>query len=457
MRLLLFSASLTYWKDITTMRIHFIAIGGSAMHNLALALHDIGHEITGSDDEIYEPSKSRLAQAGLLPDQYGWHSEKITPNLDAIILGMHATKDNPELLRAQALNIPVYSYPEFVANHAKNKLRVVVAGSHGKTTTTSMIMHVLSKQGMDYDYLVGAQLKGFDRMVKLSDAPVIILEGDEYLSSPIDRRPKMLHYQPQVAVITGVSWDHINVFPTEEDYVDQFRLFVKGLDHDAVVYYFTQDSHLTNIANEVNGVDMRPYSSVAHDKGEVVVDGRRYPLSVIGRHNMQNIEAARLVCQELGVEGHDFFRAIGDFEGAHKRLQPLRPASSTSGPVYLDFAHAPSKVMATTSAVKEWYDDRELVAVLELHTYSSLNKDFLPQYKSALDFADRAYVYYSAHAMKIKNMPPLDPSQVAAAFDHDHLEVISDKSEMHQLISSLLEGNQTTLLMSSGTFDGYDF
>jgi len=440
------------------MRIHFIAIGGSAMHNLALALHDAGHIVTGSDDEIYEPSRSRLEEVGLLPAQYGWYTDKIAPNIDAVILGMHARANNPELIAAQKLGLRIYSYPEFVASQSTDKTRIVVAGSHGKTTTTSIIMHALSASGIDYDYLVGAQLEGFDRMVKLSDASIIILEGDEYLSSPIDRIPKMMHYRPDVAIITGIAWDHINVFPTFENYVDQFRNFVQDMNRESLLYYYKHDASMQKILSEGNvecqaiGYDQIELS----EDGFIKIDTDKFNINLIGNHNLQNIKAAELVCGKLGLSQKDFYRSIDSFTGAHKRLELLREGHDQKGYIYLDFAHAPSKVKATVQAVKDWYGDTSLVAVFELHTYSSLNRDFIPQYRHALNAADEAVVYFSEHALEMKKMPALDLDFIQASFAHPNLKVISDAKELYLLIKSYLSPDHNLLLMTSGTFGNMD-
>ena len=435
--------------------IHFIAIGGSAMHNLALALHDMGYNITGSDDEIYEPSRSRLSKAGILPSSMGWNEGNIHKRLDAVILGMHAKSDNPELAAAKKLGVPIYSYPEYVALAAKDQKRIVVAGSHGKTTTTAIIMHVLGKLGMEYDYLVGAQLEGFDRMVKLTNAPLIILEGDEYLSSPIDRRPKMMHYHPDIAVITGVAWDHINVFSTFEIYEDQFRQFINNMGKDTTLIYFKKDKSLQKvIAEETYKGNSIPYTNINNDQANVTVANKTYELNIIGSHNMQNIEAARNVCAQLGISDDAFFTNIQDFKGAAKRLQYR--GSRGKYRVYQDFAHAPSKVKATCSAVKDWFGEEKLYAFFELHTFSSLNKDFLPLYKGALDKADKAYVVYDEHTLKMKNMPPLDPTFVKEQFLHHDIEVITDNKLVKRHVNQLSkDGN--LLMMSSGTFGGLDW
>ncbi len=440
------------------MRIHFIAIGGSAMHNLALALHDYGHTVTGSDDEIYEPSRSRLADSGLLPSDYGWYTDKIEPNIDAVILGMHARIDNPELLRAQELGLKIYSYPEFVAAQSDGKTRVVIAGSHGKTTTTSIILHALSSQDIDYDYLVGAQLEGFDRMVKLSDAGIIILEGDEYLSSPIDRRPKMMHYNPNISVITGVAWDHINVFPTLDNYIDQFRIFINKMTADDKLFFYENDEHLNTILSENNHLcNAESYNQIKlTDENQYQVGSKSYNIQLIGNHNMQNILAAEKVCSELGIEKDAFYESLQTFTGANKRLEILKKGNKQSGNVYLDFAHAPSKVKATTDAVKDWYKHAPLIAVFELHTFSSLNADFLPQYKGTLQSADVAVVLYCEHALKMKKMPALEKTFVEECFEHHKIKICTSSEELKEELNRHDINESNLLLMSSGKFDGME-
>lgn len=440
------------------MRIHFIAIGGSAMHNLALALHDYGHTVTGSDDEIYEPSRTRLSDSGLLPPEYGWYTEKIEPNIDAVILGMHARIDNPELIKAQKLGLKIYSYPEFVAAQSMDKTRVVIAGSHGKTTTTSIILHALSAKDISYDYLVGAQLEGFDRMVKLSDAGIIILEGDEYLSSPIDRRPKMMHYKPNIAVITGVAWDHINVFPTLDNYVDQFRKFILDMTESDELLVYGKDEHLKSIISEGNHkCNVESYDQIVlSEENKYAVGENYYDIKLIGNHNMQNILAAEKVCLQLGLTQDEFYDALQTFTGANKRLQVLRKGNKRGGNVYLDFAHAPSKVQATTDAVKDWYQDASLIAVFELHTFSSLNAEFLPQYKGALDAADVAFVLFSEHALKMKKMPPLEKNFVEECFGHSNIKVFTNSKDLYSELKEHDLNTSNLLLMSSGTFDGME-
>ncbi len=440
------------------MRIHFIAIGGSAMHNLALALHDYGHTVTGSDDEIYEPSRSRLSDSGLLPSEYGWYTDKIETNIDAVILGMHARIDNPELLKAQELGLKIYSYPEFVAAQSMGKTRVVIAGSHGKTTTTSIILHALSSKKIEYDYLVGAQLEGFDRMVKLSDAGIIILEGDEYLSSPIDRRPKMMHYKPNIAVITGVAWDHINVFPTLDNYVDQFRLFINDMKNEDLLYIYENDNHLKTIITEgKHSCNIENYDQIyLTEENQYAVGSNKYDVKLIGNHNMQNILAAEKVCLRLGLTKDEFYDSLQTFTGANRRLQILKKGNDQGGNIYLDFAHAPSKVKATTDAVKDWYKDAPLIAVFELHTFSSLNAAFLPQYKGALDSADVAFVLFSEHALKMKKMPALEKAFVEECFAHSNIKVCVNGEDLKTELINYDVEKSNLLLMSSGTFDGME-
>jgi UDP-N-acetylmuramate: L-alanyl-gamma-D-glutamyl-meso-diaminopimelate ligase len=388
------------------MNVHFIAIGGAAMHNLALALHHKGMQVTGSDDTIFEPSKSRLNAAGLLPTSFGWFSEKITKNLDAVVLGMHAKRDNPELLKAQELGLKIYSYPEFLYEQSKHKTRVVIGGSHGKTTITAMILHVLNYHDIEVDYMVGAQLEGFDVMVKLTDdADFMVLEGDEYLSSPIDRRPKFHLYQPNIALLSGIAWDHINVFPTFENYLDQFKIFVDSITVGGSISYNTEDPHVKSIVEDSeNQIRKFPYQTPEHtiEEGVTYLDTEEgpLPLEVFGAHNLNNLAGSKWICQQMGVDQNDFYEAISSFSGASKRLEKV--AENTSCVVYKDFAHSPSKVKATTEAVKSQYPNRPLVACLELHTYSSLNTTFLEQYKGTLDAADTAVVFYSPQAVEIK-------------------------------------------------------
>lgn len=438
-----------------TLRIHLIAIGGAAMHNIALELKARGHNVSGSDDEIYEPSLSRLKAAGILPESFGWHPPLITSDIDFIILGMHARIDNPELAKAKELGIPVYSYPEFIFNHSKDKTRVVIAGSHGKTTTTAMILHVLKKKEMDFDYLVGAQLEGFERMVKLSDAPIMVIEGDEYLSSPIDRVPKIHHYKPHIAVITGIAWDHMNVFPTFDNYKEQFFIFIQTIVNGGHLIYYKPDEVLGEIVAKSDFPKPIPYDSLIVDEDKrVLIDGDAYAISTIGNHNLRNMNAAMLVCASLGIDHHEFMKAIEDFTGASKRLQQL--SATDKRVIFLDFAHAPSKVKATTDAFKDWYGSKKLLAVVELHTFSSLNKSFIPQYKDTLNLADKAIVFFNEHTLKMKKMPPLEISFLMHSFGHADMEVFTNETRLRDRILDDEFADYNILLMTSGNFNKMD-
>lgn len=445
--------------EIKPRHIHLIAVGGAAMHNVAIALQQNGFKVTGSDDEIYNPSRQRLENAGLLPDQMGWNADRITTELEAVIVGMHARPDNPELLRAQELGVKVYSYPEFVYEQSVNKKRVVVGGSHGKTSTTAMILHVLRRLNWDVDYLVGAQLEGFHAMVQLSDAPIIIIEGDEYLSSPIVREPKFHFYRPHLAILTGIAWDHINVFPTFEHYVDQFKIFVDKMMDGGYLAYYQNDRELIRIAKTAKrSLRLQPYEAMPYrvENGKTIVqhEGKDIELQIFGDHNMQNLQAAKLVCLELGVEARDFYRVIQTFKGAAKRLELL--LATDSAVAYKDFAHAPSKVAATINALKAQYPNRQLVACFELHTFSSLNKHFLKEYHQTMNAADVALVYFSEHTLKMKRLPAFSTSDVLAAFQHPNMQVFTDASEMLTTLAAISFKNTNLLMMSSGTFDKTD-
>lgn len=437
------------------------------MHNLAIALHLKGYHVTGSDDEIFDPAKSRLQRYGLLPDSYGWHPERITPDLDAIVLGMHARKDNPELLRAQELGIKIYSYPEYLYEQSKEKTRVVIGGSHGKTTTTAMILHVLQHCGVEADYMVGAQLEGFEVMVRLSEtAKVMVLEGDEYLTSPIDLRPKFHLYRPHIAIITGIEWDHINVFPTFEIYKDQFAQFINLIEPSGRLIYCNDDPEVRDVAlkNQREDITKQPYDVPDHKVENGVTcllpeSSVPVPLKIFGRHNLLNLTAARYACNALGISDEQFNEAIQTFGGASKRLELVKKTDESA--VYKDFAHAPSKLRATISAMREQYPDRQLVACMELHTFSSLTAEFLKQYAGTMDNADVPFVYYSQHALQLKKLPNLDPEQVKASFANDKVRVFTDSKQMVDAVIQTFKqsGNQAMnlLMMSSGNFDGIDF
>ncbi|GGB71350.1 peptidoglycan synthetase [Flavobacterium suaedae] len=445
------------------MHIHFIAIGGAAMHNLALALHEKGYKVTGSDDAIFEPSKSRLDKKGLLPNEMGWFPEKITTDIDAVILGMHAKPDNAELLKAQELGLKIYSYPEFLYEQSKGKTRVVIGGSHGKTTITSMILHVMHYHNIEVDYMVGAQLEGFDTMVHLTEEnDFIVLEGDEYLSSPIDRRPKFHLYQPNIALLSGIAWDHINVFPTYENYVEQFEIFIQQITNGGILVYNEDDAEVKRVVEaSTNPIRKIPYNTPEY----TVEDGTTYletpdgamPIEIFGEHNLNNLAGAKWICQNMGVDEADFYEAIATFKGASKRLEKI--AESDKNVIYKDFAHSPSKVAATTKAVKDQYPDKTLIACLELHTYSSLNAEFLKQYEGALDSADVAIVFYSPDAVKIKQLDQVTQEQIANAFKRDDLIIYTNPAAFKEYLFHLKYDTKGTalLLMSSGNYGGLNF
>ena len=443
------------------MRIHFIAIGGSAMHNLAIALHNKGEHVTGSDDEIFDPSRSRLAAKGLLPEHYGWFEDKISSDIDAVILGMHAKLDNIELLRAKELGLTIYSYPEFLYEQSKNKTRVVIGGSHGKTTITSMILHVMHYHDKEVDYMVGAQLEGFDTMVHLTkENDFIVLEGDEYLSSAIDRRPKFHLYKPNIALLSGIAWDHINVFPTFDNYVEQFRIFLSQITHGGAIVYNQEDIEVKQVVEAtLNQIKKYPYQTPKYsvENGDTLLDTQDgpMPIEVFGKHNLNNLEGARWICQLMGVQQEDFYQAIATFKGASKRLEKI--AQGPTSIAYKDFAHSPSKVMATTQALKNQYPERSLLACLELHTYSSLNPEFLSEYKGALDGADKAVVFYSPKAVKIKKLDAVSSAQILKAFQRKDLLVFTDPAAFQDYLFAQDFNNTSLLLMSSGNYGGLDF
>jgi len=474
-------------RNMKVSKVHFIAIGGSAMHNLAIALCQKGITVTGSDDEIFDPARGRLEKYGLLPAEEGWHPERITKDLDAVVLGMHARVDNPELLRAQELGLKIYSYPEYLYEQSKDKLRIVIGGSHGKTTTTAMILHVLAHCGIEADYMVGAQLKGFDVMVRLSHtAKVMVIEGDEYLTSPIDRRPKFHLYHPNVGIITGIEWDHINVFPTFDIYREQFAKFIDLIEPNGALIYCDEDAEVHRVAVENQRTDIQklPYVCPEHKVVDGVTEIGRTKLRIFGHHNLLNLTAARLACRQVGVTDEQFDEAIATFEGASKRLELVKKNDTCA--VYKDFAHAPSKLRATIHAMREQYPDRQLVACMELHTFSSLTQEFLQQYAHSMDEADVRYVYFSQHALQLKKLPPLDPDEVKAAFEGTMdnvgkmpalhpVEVFTDSKKLVECVIALMRkcvnadapstdaltqshNNAINLLMmSSGNFDGIDF
>lgn len=440
-------------------RVHFIAIGGAAMHNLAIALsRKNGYTVTGSDDVLFEPSLSRLKEHGLLPEKLGWYPEKITSNLTAVILGMHAKDDNPELLRAKELKLKIYSFPEYLYLQTRTKTRIVIGGSHGKTSTTAMILYVFKKLNINADYMVGAQIEGFDNMVKLShDARIAVFEGDEYLTSPLDLRPKFHLYQPNIAVLTGIAWDHINVFPTYENYVEQFYKFAELIELEGRFIYYDGDPELRKIAETVRrDVVALPYGTPNHE----ITNGVTYlqtpkgniPLKIFGKHNLQNLHAARLVCKQIGIPEDQFNEAISDFPGASNRMQKI--VDTGNSVAFKDFAHSPSKLKATVEAIKEQYTDKQVIACMELHTYSSLTDSFLPEYKNCMEKADIAFVYYNPEVIKHKGLEDIEEAKVANAFGGDNLMVFTDNQALQEKLRSLNYENSVLIFMTSGNFSG---
>jgi UDP-N-acetylmuramate: L-alanyl-gamma-D-glutamyl-meso-diaminopimelate ligase len=429
------------------------------MHQLAIALKNKGYQVSGSDDEIFEPALSNLKKEGLLPSKMGWYPENIDNQIDAVILGMHAREDNPELVKARQLGLPIYSFPEYIFQESKNKKRIVVGGSHGKTTTTAMIMHVLQETNLQFDWLVGAKLEGFSQSVQITDAPIIVCEGDEYPASAIEKRPKFHFLFPDIAIITGIAWDHINVFTTFEMYLEQFRIFISKIEPGGLLIYNQSDLVLNKLVTDLApGLRCLPYAIPAHrienGKTYVKIGGREGALSVFGDHNLLNLQAAWLVCSELGIEAEQFLQSMESFKGASKRLELLAKNERTN--IYRDFAHAPSKVKATMRAVKEQFPSRKLIAVLELHTYSSLNQAFLKEYKGSMKDADQAMVYFSKHALELKKLPPLSPETIAREFDNTEMIVLNEKADLEKWLRKQSYENANLLLMSSGNYDGVD-
>jgi UDP-N-acetylmuramate: L-alanyl-gamma-D-glutamyl-meso-diaminopimelate ligase len=442
-------------------KIHFIAIGGSAMHNMAIAMKLKGNDVTGSDDEILEPSKSRLAKHNLLPSEMGWRANVITKEIDEVILGMHARADNPELVRAQELGLKIFSYPEYLYEQSKNKTRVVIGGSHGKTSITAMVLHVLKFCNIETDYMVGAQLEGFETMVKItSEAKFIVLEGDEYLASPVDRRPKFHLYHPHIALLSGIAWDHINVFPTFENYVEQFRIFVNLIEKNGTLVYCEADSIVKKVCEESRkDITLKPYSVPEHEiidgTSFLLHGGKRIPLLIFGDHNLMNIEGARRVCAGMAVKDEQFDEAIQSFKGAARRLESVRKEKNFS--CFKDFAHSPSKLKATTAAVKKQFPKRKIVACMELHTFSSLTSDFLKEYAGSMNAADEAFVYFNPHTIAHKKLEPISEAQVKDAFARKDLVVSTDSKKLVEELKSRKWDNAVLLLMTSGNFDGVDF
>lgn len=439
-------------------KVHFIAIGGSAMHNLAIALHRKGYEVTGSDDEIFEPSRTRLYNEGILPDQIGWHPEKLDASYESVILGMHARIDNPELIRAQELGLKVYSYPEYLYEQSKDKTRIVIGGSHGKTTITSMILHVMKQAGIETDFMVGAQLEGFDVMVRLSEtAKYMVIEGDEYLTSPIDRVPKFHKYHPHIAVISGIGWDHVNVFPTFDSYTEQFKIFVDTIENGGCLIFDNNDVEARKIAGgsrvAAYGYDIHQY--VTEGEGTYLIfNDKKIKVSVFGEHNMKNINAAYNVCKQLGISDDVFYNAISSFKGASRRLELLLENKEKNNLIFRDFAHAPSKVVATVKALREQYKERFLIVVFELHTYSSLSEVFIDHYKHCLDNCDKAVVFYDPHAVAIKKLESMSDERIVAGFAREDIKVVHSKAELLDILKDVQKENVVAGFMSSGDFNG---
>ena len=442
------------------MKIHFIAIGGSVMHSLAIALKQKSYEISGSDDAIFEPSKSRLKDHNIYPSQIGWSEDHITADLDAVILGMHAKDNNPELIKARKLGLKIYSYPEFLYEQSKNKTRVVIGGSHGKTSITSMILHVMNYHDKEIDYMVGAALEGLENPVHLTkENDFIVIEGDEYLSSALDRRPKFHLYQPNIALLSGIAWDHINVFPTYENYVEQFRIFIDSIVNGGILVYNEEDPEVNRLADETeNPIRKHPYQTPEYhtEANHTILDvpEGELPLEIFGKHNLNNLAGAKWICQHMGVDEDDFYEAIATFKGASKRLEKV--AESQSSLIFKDFAHSPSKVSATTAAVKEQFSDKKLIACLELHTYSSLNGEFLKEYKNSLAEADEALVFYSPDAVAIKKLEAVSEEQIRQAFQKEGLKVFTTSEDFKQELKNTNLNNSVLLMMSSGNYGGLD-
>lgn len=440
-------------------KVHFIAIGGSAMHNLAIALHRKGYDVTGSDDEIFEPSRTRLEREGILPEELGWHPEKLNDSYDAVILGMHARIDNPELIRAQEIGLKIYSYPEYLYEQSKDKIRIVIGGSHGKTTITSMVLHVMKDAGIDTDFMVGAQLEGFDVMVRLSDtAKYMVIEGDEYLTSPIDRIPKFHKYHPHIAVISGIGWDHVNVFPTFDSYLEQFRIFINTIENNGCLIFDNTDVEARRLAESSKvthfGYGIHPYHSNDGKTFLSLDNGDEVEVRIFGEHNMKNINAARLVLNRIGVTDEQFYNSIKSFKGAARRLENLIDNKEKGNVVFRDFAHAPSKVLATVNAIREKYPEKYFLAVFELHTYSSLSEVFIDHYANCLDKCDKAVVFYDPHAVAVKKLDMMSDERIIKGFNRDDIIVVHSKKELLDLIKTLNINNVVAGFMSSGDFNG---
>ena len=429
------------------------------MHNLAIALHRKGYEVTGSDDEIFEPSRTRLENEGILPDALGWHPEKLDETYESVILGMHARIDNPELIRAQELGLKIYSYPEYLYEQSKDKTRIVIGGSHGKTTITSMILHVMKYGGIETDFMVGAQLEGFDVMVRLSEsAKYMVIEGDEYLTSPIDRVPKFHKYHPHIAVISGIGWDHVNVFPTFDCYLEQFRIYVNTIEKDGCLIFDNNDIEARKIAQDAAvptcGYEIHPYVS-EEENTYLINNGKRIQVQVFGEHNMKNINAAYNVCKQIGISDEMFYNAISSFKGASRRLELMCENKEKNVMLFRDFAHAPSKVVATVKALREQYKDRFLLIVFELHTYSSLSEVFIDHYKNCLDNCDKAIVFYDPHAVAIKKLEMMADERIIEGFGREDIKVVHSKDELLEELNNVTKENLVGGFMSSGDFNGF--
>ena len=437
-------------------KVHFIAIGGSVMHNLAITLKQLGYEVSGSDDKIYDPSKSRLEKQNLLPDKLGWNPNTIDEEIDFIVLGMHAKKENPELIRALELGCKIYSYPELIYEFSKTKTRIVIGGSHGKTTVTAMILHVLSFYNINIDYLLGAQIEGFEKMVNLTKSnEFILIEGDEYLSSPIDKSPKFHKYNSNIAVITGIAWDHINVFPSFENYVSQFEKFIESITDGGVLVFNSNDDLVTKIVNSsTKSIRKIQYSTVDHE----LINGTTYiktsegniPLEVFGDHNLSNLCAAKQICSLLGVFDDEFYAAIANFKGASNRLETIYRDNFKI--IIKDFAHSPSKLKASIDAVKKQFLNKNIIAVYELHTFSSFSKDFINEYYGTLSNADIKIIYYDKDVSGKRSEIEIDDKIIKVAFGSNDLKVISSKNILVKNILDNSFNNSVLLLMSSGNF-----
>jgi len=321
-----------------------------------------------------------------------------------------------------------------------------------------MILHVLNYHERAVDYMVGAQLDGFETMVHLTaENDFIVLEGDEYLSSPIDRRPKFHLYKPNIALLSGIAWDHINVFPTFENYVSQFKIFTDAMVHGGIMVYNEEDATVKEVVeSSENHIQKYPYQTPKHfiDNGVTYLETSEgdLPLEVFGTHNLQNLAGAKWICQHMGIDEDDFYEAIASFSGASKRLEKI--AENDTSVIFKDFAHSPSKVAATTKAVKKQYENSNVLACLELHTYSSLNAVFLEEYKGALDAADKAVVFYSPDAVKIKQLEAVTSAQIAKAFQREDLIIYTNPQEFKAFLFAENLKNTALVFMSSGNYGG---